>query len=168
MTFKQLKSILRESTEEEFSAILKQAYPRLSKDAALAVTKLYASEGWYPDDVEELKSDLPDIVSSRATPVMKKTIMAAVKKAEAKKKAAAQTSKISSPSKPVKITPVSSGNIDEEIIAAIAIACHMYQNGIDNTIHDVESNVLTFNQDILHNSPWGSKGLMQKQDPAIK
>ena len=83
MTFKQLKSILRESTEEEFSAILKQAYPRLSKDAALAVTKLYASEGWYPDDVEELKSDLPDIVSSRATPVMKKTIMAAVKKAEA-------------------------------------------------------------------------------------
>ena len=83
MTFKQLKSILHESTEEEFSAILKQAYPRLSKDAALAVTKLYASEGWYPDDVEELKSDLPDIVSSRATPVMKKMIMAAVKKAEA-------------------------------------------------------------------------------------
>ena len=83
MTFKQLKSILRESTEEEFSAILKQAYPRLSKDAALAVTKLYASEGWYPDDVEELKSDLPDIVSSRATPAVKKMIMAAVKKAEA-------------------------------------------------------------------------------------
>lgn len=55
--------------------------------------------------------------------------------------------------------------INEEIIAAIAIACHLYQNGVDNTIHDVESNVLTFNQDLLRNSPWGARSLTLKQDP---
>lgn len=57
------------------------------------------------------------------------------------------------------------GAINEEIIAAIAIACHMYQNGVDSGIHDVESNVLTFNQDLLRNSPWGARSLTLKQDP---
>lgn len=58
-------------------------------------------------------------------------------------------------------------NVDEEIVAAIAIACHLYQNGqsVDSGIHDVESNVLTFNQDLLRNSPWGARNLTLKQDP---
>jgi len=70
---------------------------------------------------------------------------------------------------PVVAKAVSSdpSKVDEEIIAAIAIACHLYQNGVDSGIHDVESNVLTFNQDLLRNSPWGSRSLTLKQDPRI-
>ena len=61
----------------------------------------------------------------------------------------------------------SDGTVNEEIIAAIAIACHLYQNGVDSGIHDVESNVLTFNKDLLRNSPWGARTLTLKQDPRI-
>ena len=70
------------------------------------------------------------------------------------------------PATPVRITSKGSASaIDDEILAAIAVACHMYQNGIDNTVHDVESNVLTFNQEALRNSPWGARSLTLKQDP---
>ncbi|MBR5399407.1 MAG: OadG family protein [Bacteroidales bacterium] len=61
----------------------------------------------------------------------------------------------------------SDGTVNEEIIAAIAIACHLYQNGVDSGVHDVESNVLTFNQDLLRQSPWGARTLTLKQDPRI-
>ena len=61
----------------------------------------------------------------------------------------------------------SDGTVNEEIIAAIAIACHLYQNGVDSGVHDVESNVLTFNQDLLRQSPWGARTLILKQDPRI-
>lgn len=80
-----------------------------------------------------------------------------MKKAEAEK--AAKTAP--------KAAAVSSNpsNVDEEIVAAIAIACHLYQNGTDSGIHDVESNVITFNKDLLRNSPWGARSLTLKQDP---
>ena len=87
----------------------------------------------------------------------------AVRKAEQEKAPKAQPA----PAKGVTVT--AEGGINEEVIAAIAIACHLYQNGdADPTVHDIESNVLTFNKDLLRNSPWGNKMLTIKQDPQIK
>ena len=86
---------------------------------------------------------------------------------EAEKREAVKESKV------VKIPSVANiktadGAINEEVIAAIAIACHLYSNGIDSSVHDMESGVLTFNRDILNNSAWGSKTLTLKEEPIIK
>ena len=40
------------------------------------------------------------------------------------------------------------------------------ENEADLAVH-VESNVITFNKDLLKNSPWGSRSLTLKQDPRI-
>ncbi|MBE6245546.1 MAG: lamin tail domain-containing protein [Bacteroidales bacterium] len=86
----------------------------------------------------------------------------AIKKQEAEKAAK------NAPAPTAKAAAIpSDGTINEEIIAAIAIACHLYQGGVDSGIHDVESNVLTFNKDLLRNSPWGARTLTLKQDPRI-
>ncbi len=86
-----------------------------------------------------------------------------MRKAEEEKKAKAAPAMSAAP--PAKASGTGSSEINEEIIAAIAIACHLYQNGVDNTVHDVESNVITFNKDLLRNSPWGARSLTLKQDP---
>lgn len=83
----------------------------------------------------------------------------AIKKAEAEKAAKAAPKAAAVSANP--------SNVDEEIVAAIAAAVYLYQNGqsVDSGIHDVESNILTFNQDLLRNSPWGARNLTLKQDP---
>ena len=89
----------------------------------------------------------------------------AIRKAEAEKAA-----KAAPKAAPVKASNISANpsNVDEEILVAIAAACHLYHCGtIDSSIHDVESNVITFNKDLLKNSPWGSRSLTLKQDPRI-
>lgn len=59
-------------------------------------------------------------------------------------------------------------SVDEEIAVAIAVACHAYNSGQDSGIHDVESDIITINKEIIEQSPWGSKYLTLKQDPEIK
>ena len=43
--------------------------------------------------------------------------------------------------------------ISAEKYAAVAIACYLYQQ--ENEIHDVESDIITINKDLLNSSPWG-------------
>lgn len=64
---------------------------------------------------------------------------------------------------------VKGGSIDEEIAVAIAVACAAYNSGCsDSGVHDVESDIITIDKDIIEHSPWGSKYLTLKHDPEIK
>ena len=77
-----LKKIITESTKEDFIQIVSRAYPWIEKTVKKLIVDLYTAEGWYPDDPEELKSDLPEIVNAHATPGIKKIIMAAIEKTD--------------------------------------------------------------------------------------
>ncbi len=80
MNIGNLKRLVKESTEDDFKKIIADAYPWLEKPVKRLILGLYASEGWYPDDVEEFKEDLPKIIDAHATPGVKKIIMSAIQK----------------------------------------------------------------------------------------
>ncbi|MCK9159842.1 MAG: OadG family protein [Bacteroidaceae bacterium] len=71
--------------------------------------------------------------------------------------------KKNSEKKVAKTTKAATRKISEEVIAVIAMAIHEYQEDV----HDKETNVLTINQKIQDNSPWGLKVLTLRHIPTL-
>lgn len=55
--------------------------------------------------------------------------------------------------------------VSGEVCVAIAMALYLVQKGPG--VHDVESNVLTFNTQAYTGSPWSSKILTLRQTPIV-
>lgn len=74
----ELKRLLLESTQDEFKEIVKQAYPGTNRKTRKMIVDLYTAEGWYPEDVDELKEDLPDLINARCEPAKAKYLTNAI------------------------------------------------------------------------------------------
>lgn len=82
---------------------------------------------------------------------------------QAKKKAAAAQG-IAVPAKGNKVDD--SDVPSAEVYAAIAMACHLYMQ--ESEVHDVESNIITIQNESRRYSPWGEKVYLLKETPTVR
>ncbi len=78
VTFEQLKRLIKESSGAEFKKIIKAAYPWIDRNIQDIIYRTYDSEGWFPDDVDELKEDIHDILVARCSEFRAKMVLKAI------------------------------------------------------------------------------------------